>query len=93
MTDHCRWCHDPEKCSAIGNSGSAGEVAENADIETIRELIPKARAIAAPVGPMHSLWDVIFDGEALLAGRQTFLSESPRCVAKIVRNHLERSTK
>lgn len=39
--------------------------------DEIRALVVKARAIAAPVGPMHALWDVIFDAEALLDGRLT----------------------
>lgn len=39
--------------------------------EKIRELIKKARAIAAPVGSMHAYWDVIFDAESLLEGKST----------------------
>lgn len=39
--------------------------------ERIRALIPLARAKAEPIGPLHAAWDDIFDGEALLLGRET----------------------
>lgn len=35
------------------------------------------RKIAQPVGPLHGLWDHIFDIEAVLAGRQAFLTKTP----------------
>lgn len=44
--------------------------------DEIREAIRKARSIAAPVGPMHSYWDVIFDAEALLEGKPTIVSRA-----------------
>ncbi|ROT45018.1 hypothetical protein CHR62_09205 [Pusillimonas sp. NJUB218] len=35
------------------------------------------RRIAQPVGPMHGLWDHIFDIEAVLAGREALLTKTP----------------
>jgi len=32
------------------------------------------RKVAEPVGPLHGLWDTIFDYEALAAGKETFLA-------------------
>lgn len=43
----------------------------------LRAGIQRARAVAAPVGPLHGLWDVIFDAEALLEGKPTQLSGPP----------------
>lgn len=31
------------------------------------------RGVAARVGPQHAFWDVIFDAEAMLEGKQTLL--------------------
>jgi hypothetical protein len=31
------------------------------------------RSVAARTGPQHAFWDVIFDAEALLEGRETLL--------------------
>jgi hypothetical protein len=31
------------------------------------------RAIAARVGPQHAYWDLVFDAEAMLEGRETVL--------------------
>ncbi len=42
----------------------------------LRQKIKEWRAIAEPVGSQHALWDQIFDAEALLVGRATFLPES-----------------
>lgn len=39
--------------------------------------INEARRIAMPVGPMHALWDVIFDAEAYLNGNSTMLNYGP----------------
>jgi len=40
----------------------------------LKAFIKAARKRAAPVGPGHALWDLIFDAEALLVGGQTLLS-------------------
>lgn len=40
----------------------------------IRTAVDKLRLAAETVGGMHSNWDLIFDAEALLAGKQTLLS-------------------
>lgn len=42
----------------------------------IDELIAKLRARAAPVGPMHGFWDVIFDLECFRDGKPTILKKS-----------------
>lgn len=42
-------------------------------MEDIRCLIKAARRKARSVGPLHALWDVIADAEALLDGRKTLL--------------------
>jgi hypothetical protein len=39
----------------------------------IEELTKRMRAVAAPVGPMHSWWDVIFDMEAFVKGEKTIV--------------------
>ena len=43
----------------------------------LQTKIDEWRAKAQPVGPQHALWDVIFDAEALIAGRPTMLSGTP----------------
>lgn len=40
----------------------------------LRSKVAEWRARAEPVGPQHSLWDSIFDAEALLNGRPPMLS-------------------
>ena len=63
------------------------------DLERIRELIPRCREIAQEVGPLHALWEAIFDGEALLVGKTPlFLPGSAEDVAKQVRELLEQGT-
>ena len=42
--------------------------------DQLKAFIKAARQRAAPVGPLHALWDLIFDAEALLVGGQTLLS-------------------
>ena len=42
--------------------------------DQLKAFIKEARKRAAPVGPLHALWDLIFDAEALLVGGQTLLS-------------------
>lgn len=37
----------------------------------LRDAIVAARQRAAKTGPMHALWDVIFDAEAWATGRET----------------------
>ncbi|CAM5769826.1 hypothetical protein [Bosea minatitlanensis] len=49
--------------------------------ELLTELLPLARQRAAAIGPQHAWWDLISDAEALLAGRQTYLSLPPSDVA------------
>lgn len=44
--------------------------------DRLRAAIAAAKPRVQAVGPMHSDWDVIFDGECLLQGKQTFLSGS-----------------
>lgn len=39
--------------------------------ETIAEMVKIASNIAGKVGPLHGLWDIIFDAEALLQGKKT----------------------
>lgn len=43
----------------------------------LTDLVKQLRAIAQPVGAMHSFWDTIFDIEALLDGQQTLLHQTP----------------
>lgn len=33
-----------------------------------------ARRIAEPYGPLHTLWDIIFDAEAILSGGKPLLT-------------------
>lgn len=52
------------------------------DLENELSLVVQAaRSRCAHIGPMHSLWDVIFDAESLLAGKTTYLDYGPRDVA------------
>lgn len=46
------------------------------------EAAGRCRVIAARVGPLHGMWDAIFDAQALLAGGKTLLSGSPREIYK-----------
>ena len=48
----------------------------DADRAQLVRRVAEWRARAAPVGPQHSLWDLIFDAEAILAGRGSILSEA-----------------
>lgn len=57
------------------------------DLQTIKRLLPAARALAAKVGPMHTLWDFIQDGEAVLAGREPLLAGGAANVAHVVAVH------
>lgn len=41
--------------------------------DQMRVAIKAAREVAQSVGPMHALWDTIFDAEAILAGRPSLL--------------------
>lgn len=50
--------------------------------QQLEQKIAEWRKIAAPVGPMHSLWDVISDAESLLAGEPTIMRGSPAEVFK-----------
>ena len=42
--------------------------------DDLREMIARARNAAAKVGPLHSMWDVIADAEAILAGCRAILT-------------------
>lgn len=48
-----------------------------AEIARITVLIKEMRKVAAPYGSMHSWWDMIFDLEELLRGRDTILKLAP----------------
>lgn len=50
--------------------------------DCLRRWIVEARRVAEPVGPIHGLWDVIFDAEALLKGNPTLLRGPPAEVAE-----------
>ncbi|WP_024275986.1 hypothetical protein [Hyphomicrobium sp. 802] len=41
--------------------------------EEILVAAKQLRAVAAPVGPAHGLWDLIFDAEAIARGEQSLL--------------------
>lgn len=41
--------------------------------EILTKKVREWRIEAEPYGTLHANWDLIFDGEALLAGRETFL--------------------
>lgn len=53
--------------------------------ENLRAATKAARARAGAVGPLHSLWDLIFDAEALLENRPTLLHHGDReqAIAKL----------
>ncbi len=57
--------------------------------ERLQELIIVGRKVATPVGSMHSLWDVIFDAEALLKGKETLLKGTEQEVHKQLVEWLE----
>lgn len=62
--------------------GLAGEPEKNQhapsiDLERVWELIRILRSRAEPVGPLHSAWDLIFDLEAVVEGRETLLRKTP----------------
>lgn len=40
----------------------------------LREKIAAARSIASRSGPLHSLWDVIADAEAILIGKPAIMT-------------------
>jgi hypothetical protein len=65
----------------VVDTARAEEVMERLIAQTrsdgvLRELVNKARAIAAPVGPQHALWDVISDAEAILQGQKPIVPRS-----------------
>lgn len=43
----------------------------------LKAKISEWRAKAQPSGPQHSLWDRIFDAEALIEGKRTLMSGTP----------------
>ena len=62
------------------------------DEETIRAALPHVRRVAQNVGPLHAAWDVIFDAEAWLEGKQTLVrgshEEVGRWLAEILACHI-----
>ena len=52
--------------------------------ELIR-LIPMARRHAAKFGPMHSAWEMIFDGEALLSGQEPMVNDPAWIIRELQR--------
>jgi len=48
------------------------------DRERLQQLVLELRARAAPIGPLHSFWDYIFDIEAHLKGEPTILIHSTK---------------
>jgi hypothetical protein len=42
----------------------------------MQELSNRLRKIAAPVGPLHSYWDLIFDMESFIDGKETLLNQT-----------------
>ena len=59
----------------MGLSSSKIEGMTDDERSELVRLIPLARRIAAPVGPLHSAWDIIFDAEALLNNRAAIISD------------------
>jgi hypothetical protein len=58
----------------------------------VRRLLPQVRAKAQEIGTMHGAWDLIFDAEALIAGKETLLKHDSREAAmKDYRAMLEKS--
>jgi len=43
--------------------------------DEFRAFVLQARHLAAPVGPMHAMWDVIFDAEAFLENRKRIVDD------------------
>jgi len=68
---------DSDQLRATG-AGPAIALADNIELQA---AITSARSRASKVGPMHSLWDVISDAEALLAGKPTMLDWGTRQAA------------
>lgn len=48
----------------------------NSQETELLEIIRELRKHAAPVGPLHSFWDVIFDMEASLSGERAIINKS-----------------
>ena len=48
----------------------------NSEESVLREIIRKLRKRAAPVGPLHTFWDAIFDMEACLTGERAIVNKS-----------------
>ena len=42
----------------------------------LKHLIAEMRKRAAPIGPLHSFWDIIFDAEAFLDGKKTIIEKT-----------------
>ena len=51
-----------------------GEPLESLSDDGLRRLIDAARKIITPVGPMHAMWDVVFDAESHLIGKPAIMS-------------------
>ena len=41
--------------------------------DELNSYVKRARRVAARYGPLHWLWDTIFDAEAILKGRRSLL--------------------
>lgn len=53
-----------------------GLVTDEQKLRHLSLLVFRLRQIAAPVGPMHSFWDVILDIEAFMKGRPTIVQKT-----------------
>jgi hypothetical protein len=51
--------------------------------EEMRRLLPIARGAAAKIGPMHSMWEVIFDAEALIQGKNAIVDDPEYLITQL----------
>jgi hypothetical protein len=49
-------------------------LATKSEHDQLKALLKELRSVASPAGAMHAFWDLIFDIEALLAGKRTALN-------------------
>ena len=59
---------------------------ENAK-QQIASLILEVRKIGIPNGPMHSIWDVLFDAESYVKGTQGII-EDPIVIIKYLQDYI-----
>jgi hypothetical protein len=52
-------------------------------IVELKRLLPIARGSASKIGSMHSMWEVIFDAEALIQGKNAIVDDPEYLITQL----------